>query len=289
MSRPILQTKQLWKAYKNGKAQSWVLCGIDLQIMQGEIVAIMGPSGCGKTTLLNLLGGLDRPTWGAVIVSDRILSSMSDSELTRLRLTEVGFIFQAYNLIPTLTAIENAELPLSLLRMSKRERFARASWLLGLVGLAGKEDRFPSELSGGEQQRVAIARALANNPRVILADEPTGNLDSSNSVGIMKTLSDLNQEIGQTLVLVTHDLRVAASATRVIRMVDGRVVNEYSETETVSQEESMSPRSTAQLDAVQKQALYLPSLKAWIQKRNQELLRANERSLWRKESLNRPS
>jgi len=194
--------------------------------MQGEILAIMGPSGCGKTTLLNLLGGLDRPTSGLVIAGDRMLTSMSDAELTRLRLTEVGFIFQAYNLIPTLTAIENVELPLSLLGISKRERFARASWLLTLVGLVGKEHRLPSELSGGEQQRVAIARALANNPRVILADEPTGNLDSSSSAGILKTFSDLNEEFGQTLVVVTHDSRVAASATRVIQMVDGHIVED---------------------------------------------------------------
>jgi len=197
MSRPILEARQLWKAYRNGKVESRILNGIDVQIMQGEILAIMGPSGCGKTTLLNLLGGLDRPTWGDVAVDGRSLASMTDSMLTRLRLTEVAFVFQAYNLIPTLTAIENAELPLSLLRMSKRERFARASWLLGLVGLTGKEDRFPSELSGGEQQRVAVARAVANNPRVILADEPTGNLDSSNSAQIMKTLSSSNRELGQ--------------------------------------------------------------------------------------------
>jgi putative ABC transport system ATP-binding protein len=202
------------------------LSGIDLEIIQGEILAIMGPSGCGKTTLLNLLGGLDRPTSGDVIIGGKTLSSMTDRELTSLRLTEIGFVFQAYNLIPTLTAIENVELPLSLLRMSKRERFARASWLLGLVGLAGKEDRLPSELSGGEQQRVAVARAVANNPRVILADEPTGNLDSSNSAQIMKTLSSLNRELGQTLVVVTHDSKVAASATRIVQMVDGRIVED---------------------------------------------------------------
>jgi putative ABC transport system ATP-binding protein len=228
MNRPTLETRQLWKAYRNGKAQSWVLSGIDLQIMQGEILAIMGPSGCGKTTLLNLLGGLDRPTCGDIIVCDKPLGSMTDAELTRLRLAEVGFVFQAYNLISTLTAIENVELPLSLLRMTKAQRLARASWLLELVGLVGKEDRLPSELSGGEQQRVAVARAVANNPRVILADEPTGNLDSSNSAQIMKTLTDLNEELGQTLVVVTHDSKVAASATRIIRMVDGRVVEDCS-------------------------------------------------------------
>ena len=240
--------------------------------MQGEILAIMGPSGCGKTTLLNLLGGLDRPTWGDVIAGDRILTSMSDSELTRLRLTQVGFVFQAYNLIPTLTTVENVELPLSLLGINGRESLGRASRLLAHVGLAGKEDRLPCELSGGEQQRVAIARALANNPRVILADEPTGNLDSSNSMQIMKTLSDLNDELGQTLVVVTHDSKIALSATRVIQMVDGRLA----EQESISKH-AMSGQAFAQAQrqqtslATEAWSLYLSSLRQWLELRNQRI------------------
>jgi len=317
MSRPLLTTTQLWKAYRNGKVESWILKGIDLQIMQGEILAVMGPSGCGKTTLLNLLGGLDRPTWGAVIVGNRILASMKDAELTRLRLTEIGFVFQAYNLIPTLTAIENVELPLSILGIHNRQKFVRASWLLGLVGLAGKEDHLPCELSGGEQQRVAIARALANNPPVILADEPTGNLDTSNSAQIMKTFSDLNRELGQTLIVVTHDPTVAASATRVVQMMDGRIVEDclpYSKdvaTKLLADHEKMTrqraeavtrmldasivregsewtsekaPRNRTQAPAIssphtvddmrdfaQEWALYLGSVRPWLQVRNQAI------------------
>jgi len=285
--------------------------------MQGEILAIMGASGCGKTTLLNLLGGLDRPTWGDIVVNGRFLSSMSDGELVRLRLTEIGLVFQAYNLIPTLTALENVELPLLLLGVVKRERVLRAFWLLGLVGLAGKEGRLPSELSGGEQQRVALARAIANNPRVILADEPTGNLDSANSAQIMKTFSDLNRELGQTLIVVTHDPKVAASATRIVRMMDGRIVENclpYSKdvaTDLLADHEKMTrqrvdavtrmldgsivregsewtsekaPRNRTQAPAISSPhivddmrdpakdwALYLSSVRPWLQVRNQAI------------------
>jgi len=275
MSNLVLKASNLSKAHRNGKVESWVLRGVNLEVKEGEVLAIMGPSGCGKTTLLNLLGGLDRPTWGEIWVDNRSLMSMSDGELTRLRLTEIGFVFQAYNLIPTLTALENVEFPLSLLSVSKHERYERASWLLGLVGLTGKEGRLPAELSGGEQQRVAIARALANNPRLILADEPTGSLDSSNSTQIMKILLNLNEELGQTLIVVTHDSSVAGSATRIIRMVDGCIAKEHPESigkdmfvceqvdsQTGSQQGVADPEDTA---------IDLPSLRVWLQVRNQRI------------------
>ncbi len=274
MSRIVLETRRLSKAYRNGKAESWVLAAVNIRIMQGEVVAVMGPSGCGKTTLLNLLGGLDRPTLGDVIFGDRWLGHMNEAELTRLRLAEIGYVFQAYNLIASLTARENVELPLSMLGAKSEERYERSSWLLGHVGLAGKEDRLPAELSGGEQQRVAIARALACNPPLILADEPTGNLDSSTSAQIMNTLSHLSKELGHTLVLVTHDSTVAASANRVIRIVDGRVVGESSEALQIMQPRLTRhlPKPQLQVNPAQEWTLYLSAVHVWLERRNHEIL-----------------
>ncbi len=278
MSRAVVETRRLSKAYKNGKDSSWVLAEVNIRIMQREVVAIMGPSGCGKTTLLNLMGGLDRPSFGDVVVGGRTLGAISEAELTRFRLAEIGFVFQAYNLIATLTARENVELPLSMLGAKLQERFARTSRLLGLVGLTGKEDRLPSELSGGEQQRVAVARALACNPQLILADEPTGNLDSTTSAQIIKILLHLNEQLGQTLVIVTHDPNVASSATRTIRMMDGRVISQYSEGPRITQVQltGRQPSQKTGPSAEHEWALYLSAIQVWLQKRNHEILSSFE-------------
>ncbi|NTU83360.1 MAG: ABC transporter ATP-binding protein [Chloroflexales bacterium] len=197
------------------------LDGVDLKIHKGEVVAIVGPSGSGKSTLLNLIGALDRPSSGEVIVNGTPLSQVKD--LDRFRGQTIGFIFQSHNLLPTLTARENVEVPMHELRLSAGKRRARALELLGLVGLAQRGDHLPNQLSGGERQRVAIARALANRPAIVLADEPTGNLDSKATADIMGLLSDLNREQGVTLVIVTHNTEVAAAAQRVITIRDGKI------------------------------------------------------------------
>jgi ABC-type lipoprotein export system ATPase subunit len=202
------------------------LNGVDLQIAAGEIVAIVGPSGSGKSTLLNLIGALDRPTSGEVLINGTPLSQVRN--LDRFRGETIGFIFQSHNLLPTLTARENVEVPMYAIKMRPAERRARALELLGLVGLAARADHLPNQLSGGERQRVAIARALANRPTIILADEPTGNLDSKNTADIMALLTDLNQSQGVTVVVVTHNAEVAAASQRVITIRDGKIQRDVS-------------------------------------------------------------
>lgn len=220
----IVETRGLTKTYTHGKVEAHALRGADLQVMRGEIVSIMGPSGCGKTTLLNLLGGLDKPTSGKVIIDGYDITLMGDSNLTQFRLTKIGFVFQFYNLIPTLTALENVELPLAILRKPQGERRERAIFLLKEVGLAGKENRMPCELSGGEQQRVAVARALANDPTIVLADEPTGNLDSKTSMNLMDLIDRMNEKAEQTFIIITHDPQVAEATDRTIYMKDGVLI-----------------------------------------------------------------
>jgi putative ABC transport system ATP-binding protein len=200
--------------------------GVDLEIRRGEYVSVVGASGSGKTTLLQLLGTLDRPSGGTLQFEGRDTSRLSDSELADLRQRTLGFIFQQFNLIPTLTARQNVEAALAPSGMPSAERRERASELLERVGLAGRADHLPSQLSGGEQQRVAIARALANGPDVLLADEPTGNLDSVTSQEIIDLLRRLSRTEGVSIVLVTHDPAIAAGADRVVRMSDGRVVED---------------------------------------------------------------
>ncbi|HMO59365.1 MAG TPA: ABC transporter ATP-binding protein [Roseiflexaceae bacterium] len=197
------------------------LSGVDLQISAGEVVAIVGPSGSGKSTLLNLIGALDRPSTGEVLVNGTPISDVRD--LDRFRGQTIGFIFQSHNLLPTLTARENIEIPMYETGRSPAQRRERALELLELVGLAARADHLPNQLSGGERQRVAIARALANQPAIILADEPTGNLDSVNTADIMRLLIDLNQSQGVTLVLVTHNPEVAAATQRVVSLRDGKI------------------------------------------------------------------
>lgn len=226
MNDSIVETYGLTKTYKSGRLENQVLRGIELEVERGEIVSIMGPSGCGKTTLLNLFGGLDRPTRGRVLVDGRNLNKMNDAKLTRFRLEKIGFVFQFFNLIPTLTAVENVRLPLHVAGRSCEEIRERPLHLLEQVGLLDKAERMPYELSGGEQQRVAIARALANEPSIVLADEPTGNLDSKTSAKLIDLFNVINKESDQTFILVTHDSEVAESADRIIYMRDGRIVDD---------------------------------------------------------------
>ncbi len=218
--RIVLETRQLTRVYGE-RVPVMALNGVDLQIRAGEVVAIVGPSGSGKSTLLNLIGALDRPTSGEVIVDGTPLSQVRD--LDRFRGRTIGFIFQSHNLLPTLTARENVEVPMYEMPVRPGQRRARAAELLALVGLGHRINHLPNQLSGGERQRVAVARALANSPAIVLADEPTGNLDTKTTADIMALLGELNREQGVTLVIVTHNTEVAAAAQRVITIRDGRI------------------------------------------------------------------
>jgi len=226
MNDMIVETYGLTKTYRSGRLENPVLKGIDLEVERSEIVSIMGASGCGKTTLLNILGGLDRPTNGRVCVDGQNLNKMNDTELTTFRLKKMGFVFQFFNLIPTLTAVENVQLPLLIAGRGHAKINERPLLLLGQVGLSDKAERMPYELSGGEQQRVAIARALVNSPSIVLADEPTGNLDSKTSANLIDLFNVINNESGQTFILVTHDSEVAESADRIVYMKDGGIIDD---------------------------------------------------------------
>jgi len=214
------------KRYETGSVSITALRGIDLTIRRGEMVAIMGPSGCGKTTLLNCLSGLDDIDDGEVFIQGVALGSMSDTERTRYRARRMGFVFQFYNLLTVLSAVENVELPLLLAGIPGREARARALEALSLVGLVDRADHTPAELSGGERQRTTIARALVNQPAIVWADEPTGDLDSTNADEIISLMRRLNQEHGITFAIVTHDMGVGRKADRIVRMMDGQIVEE---------------------------------------------------------------
>jgi len=214
------------KRYETGSVSITALRGIDLTIRRGEMVAIMGPSGCGKTTLLNCLSGLDDIDDGEVFIQGVALGSMSDTERTRYRARRMGFVFQFYNLLTVLSAVENVELPLLLAGVPGREARARALEALSLVGLVDRADHTPAELSGGERQRTTIARALVNQPAIVWADEPTGDLDSTNADEIISLMRRLNQEHGITFAIVTHDMGVGRKADRIVRMMDGQIVEE---------------------------------------------------------------
>jgi putative ABC transport system ATP-binding protein len=220
---PILEADSLTKVYRRGASEVRAVDGISLTVEAGEFMAIMGRSGSGKTTLLDLLGCLLRPTDGQLAIDGRSVVGASDGELARIRRERIGFVFQEFNLIPTLTAVENVLLPLRY-GPRRRDARARAEALLEVVGLTGRASHRPTELSGGEQQRVAIARALVNEPAVILADEPTGELDSTTSERLVATLRGLNRERGVTIIIVTHDAGVAGATDRVVRLSDGRVI-----------------------------------------------------------------
>jgi putative ABC transport system ATP-binding protein len=222
MPENVIEIDSLTKIYKTGKTDFKALNNVDLEIRKGDFVAIMGPSGSGKSTLMNIIGCLDRPTSGTIIVDGVNISTVSDNDLAVIRGRKIGFIFQKFNLMPAMTALRNVSLPMVFLGGSKVDRDHRASELLGKVGLTNWATHRPSELSGGQQQRIAIARALVNNPSIILADEPTGNLDTKTGEQIMELLVALNRE-GKTILLVTHAIALKRFANRVINMLDGEV------------------------------------------------------------------
>ncbi|MBM3309770.1 MAG: ABC transporter ATP-binding protein [Candidatus Altiarchaeales archaeon] len=221
--KPIIKLEDVWKVYKMGKVEVQALRGLSLEIYPCEFVAIMGPSGSGKSTTMNMVGCLDIPTKGKILLEDRDISELHESDLAQIRGRVIGFVFQQFNLIPSLTALENVMLPMIFQDIPSFEREGRAGKLLKMVGLGDRMNHRPNELSGGEQQRVAMARALSNNPRVILADEPTGNLDTKTGKEVMLMLTKLHEEESKTIVMVTHDPNVASYADRTIKLEDGRV------------------------------------------------------------------
>ncbi len=223
---PSIVTKDVIKVYRAGKSEVIALRGLDMETADGDLVAVRGPSGCGKTTLLNMLGGIDRPTAGRVEIDGSNLVDLNDSDLVRYRRDRVGFIFQFFNLVPTLTAEENVELPMRLARKALAHRKKRSRELLELVGLSKRATHRPDELSGGEQQRVAIAVALSNDPPLLLADEPTGELDTKTGQEVLDLFQHLNQDFGKTVVVVTHDQRVASIAHRILEIRDGKILSE---------------------------------------------------------------
>jgi ABC-type lipoprotein export system ATPase subunit len=226
MSETVLKAEHVSRTFRMGKREIQALSDLNLQVNKGEFVAIMGPSGSGKTTLLNVLGCLDKPTGGKVVLDEVDVAKMPEKKLYKIRRDKIGFVFQTFNLLPYLSAIENVELPMECTKKSKSERRARARKLLELVGLSGREGHRPQRLSAGEQQRVAIARALANDPAIILADEPTGNLDTENKYEIVRLLASLNINSGTTIVMVTHDSQVAAHTERLLFLNDGKITKE---------------------------------------------------------------
>jgi putative ABC transport system ATP-binding protein len=222
---PAVIVRDLYKEFYRDKLTIPVLMGTNLQVERGDFMALMGPSGSGKTTLLNLIAGLDRPTAGEVIVAGEDLRRLSESALARWRSQHIGFIFQLYNLVPVLTAFENVELPLLLTPLSKRERAEHVRTALGIVGLADRMDHYPRQLSGGQEQRVAIARAVVNDPVLLVADEPTGDLDAQSARDILDLLVRLNGEFGKTIVMVTHDPHAAERAKKVVHLEKGTLVD----------------------------------------------------------------
>ena len=222
MGDTIIKLENVWKIYRMGKVEVNALRGIDLVIKKGDFVSVMGPSGSGKSTAVNMIGCLDIPTKGRIILEHHDISHLEESELAQIRGKKIGFIFQQFNLINTLSALENVMLPMIFQGKSREDRIKRAEELLTLVGLGERMTHRPTELSGGQQQRVAIARALSNDPEVILADEPTGNLDSKTGQAIFELLRELNQK-GKTVIVVTHDNNLASNADRIIKVADGRI------------------------------------------------------------------
>ena len=223
---PLVEIAGLGKTYHRGATDVPVLVDVNLTIRAGEFVALMGPSGSGKSTLLNLIAGIDRPTTGTLKIAGRDIQGLRERELDRWRNRSIGFVFQFYNLMPVLTALENVELPLTLTEMARDERLARAAAALRIVGLGHRISHRPSELSGGEQQRVAIARALVTDPLLVLADEPTGDLDARSGTEILGIMRLLNRTAGKTFIMVTHDPRAAATADRLVHLDKGRLTDE---------------------------------------------------------------
>ena len=233
MNQAVIDIQGITKTYVNGKLSVPVLYGIDLQVNKGEFVSIMGPSGSGKSTFMNILGCLDRPTTGSYRLNGDEVATLSDDELAFVRNKQIGFVFQSFNLLTKLTAVENVALPMIYAGMDKKTRNERAAALLASVGLGDRMDHLPSELSGGQRQRVAIARALTNNPAIIMADEPTGNLDSKSTIDVMNIFRGLYDE-GRTIILVTHEPEIATYASRNVVLRDGLIVED-------SQNHNMTP------------------------------------------------
>ena len=219
----LVSIRNLTKAYRRGEQTISVLVDINLDIARGDFVALMGPSGSGKSTLLNLIAGIDKPTAGVITVGGTDIARLTEAELARWRSSQVGFIFQFYNLMPVLTAFENVELPLLLTSLTRRERHEHANTALDLVGLSDRADHYPNELSGGQQQRVAIARALITDPVLIVADEPTGDLDRTTGEEILSLLERCHHDLGKTIIMVTHDPKAAAKAHRLVHLEKGRI------------------------------------------------------------------
>ena len=229
-----VEVRDLIKIYKSGSLEVQALRGLSVNVMRGEMVALIGPSGSGKSTLLNIIGGLDKATAGSIMVMDADLSKFTNTQLVEFRRRTVGHVFQNANLIPTLTAAENIELPMAALGISKHMRERRVEELIGVVGLKDRMEHKPSELSGGEQQRIALASALANDPPLLLADEPTGELDTENAMIVVNYLGKINKELGKTVIMVTHDPRVARAATRILRIQDGIIVTDTAPSEELA-------------------------------------------------------
>ncbi len=221
----VIELQDVWKIYRMGEFDVPALRGVNLTVRKGESVAITGPSGCGKSTMLNMIGCLDMPTSGKVLLEGRDISEFKRNELARIRGKKIGFIFQTFNLYPTLTALENIQLPMRIHEFSEKEVEETPRKLLDTVGLSERGNHFPAQLSGGQQQRVAVARALSTGPSILLADEPTGNLDTKAGGEVMEVFKRLNSE-GLTIVMITHDMKVAGYAARVVKMLDGKIVGE---------------------------------------------------------------
>ena len=225
MSEKLVEISDVTKNYRRDEFTIKVLAGVCLEVAEGDFVALMGPSGSGKSTLLNLLAGIDRPTSGRIRVAAQELGALNDSQLARWRHRNVGFVFQFYHLIPVLTAFENLELPLTLTKLSRADRRRKVDLALRVVGLADRKDHYPRQLSGGQEQRVAIARAIVTDPRLVLADEPTGDLDAHSAQEILDLLAQLNDEFGKTIVMVTHDPRAAGRAGRELHLDKGQLTS----------------------------------------------------------------
>lgn len=226
MAQPVVVVRDLYKEFRRDKITIPVLMGINLEMQQGDFMSLMGPSGSGKTTLLNLVAGLDRPTLGSISVVGEDLSDLSEGQLAKWRSRHIGFIFQMYNLIPVLTAYENVELPLTLTSLSRKERDDHVKAALEVVGLADRMDHYPRQLSGGQEQRVSIARAIATDPTLLVADEPTGDLDAKSAGEILDLLDRLNKEFEKTIIMVTHDPHAAERATRQLHLEKGVLVDD---------------------------------------------------------------
>lgn len=264
MAEPVIQTQDLVKEYMSGDVVVQALRGVSLTIDKGEFVSIIGPSGSGKSTFMGLIGGLDTPTRGTVAIDGIDISNMNERKLTRIRNEKIGFVFQSFNLIPTLNAVENVALPGQFSRLRNGSPSRRAKDLLSELGLGERYDHRPTQLSGGQQQRVAIARALVNNPPLILADEPTGNLDTTSSEAVMNLLRRIQNERETTIVIVTHDMNVAAQADRVVTLVDGQVAGEdaASQGQRAMLEALRQHRRTSEMQAVSEDDLAEPVQRA---------------------------